>query len=187
MYEYEEDPDDDYDCSANFYSQRSHECKLELPYTAEEYELQLIEAAESGRIHELRALLKTVAGMLQFDFIESHLSRLIGAFRAGYVSCVEMLLANKSKYYVEGGHEATGRFLLLRSAQKGREDCVKSVLDHGVDVNAWWFGETALHGASSNGHVDCVRMLLQAGADPNLKHLCEGLWSFICSQGVKVC
>jgi hypothetical protein len=60
---------------------------------------------------------------------------------------------------------------LVEAARAGQTDVVKSLLKHGVDVNARdLLGETALLAAAEEGHLKVVRFLLDRGADVNARH-----------------
>src|SRR5262249_31048082 len=57
--------------------------------------------------------------------------------------------------------------LFLRAAADGDTARVRTLLDHGVNVNTRdEHGMTALQSAAMNGHTNVVRLLLQHGADP---------------------
>lgn len=51
----------------------------------------------------------------------------------------------------------------------GNEECVKTLIKKGAEVNVWDSKgkATPLHCASSKGHVTCLKILLQHGADVN--------------------
>ncbi|KAH9036087.1 ankyrin repeat-containing domain protein [Lactarius hengduanensis] len=53
------------------------------------------------------------------------------------------------------------------AAAGGHLEVVRTLMGHGVDVNAamTWGDHTPLHEASSGGHVDMVRLLIENGAD----------------------
>ncbi|CAH1262959.1 ASB2 [Branchiostoma lanceolatum] len=55
---------------------------------------------------------------------------------------------------------------LHEAAHADQQDCLKMLLDAGVEVNVRNYeGETALYLAAEKGHVDCMVLLLEAGAD----------------------
>jgi ankyrin repeat protein len=59
----------------------------------------------------------------------------------------------------------------LHAAAAGRnKDAVRTLLEHGADVNARQEGGwTALHAASQNGDVEMVRLLIAGGADVQIR------------------
>ena len=84
----------------------------------------------------------------------------------GHKACTEKLLC-------AGARIVTGReygfSALNNAAQTGQAEILKSLLDHGVSVNAESSptGGTALLIAVAKGQLACLRILLQAGADVN--------------------
>jgi ankyrin repeat protein len=66
------------------------------------------------------------------------------------------------------------------AARYGRVDCVRLLIEHGVDINMQNVedGTTALMEACSarpatSGHMECVHVLLENGADPNVQDYYE--------------
>ncbi|MEO1774249.1 MAG: ankyrin repeat domain-containing protein [Pseudomonadota bacterium] len=55
-------------------------------------------------------------------------------------------------------------------AQQGDAEMVEACLQHGVDVDALYDGETALHAAVWSGGPDVVRVLLKHGADHTIRN-----------------
>jgi ankyrin repeat protein len=57
--------------------------------------------------------------------------------------------------------------LLLRAAETGDLEGVKTALDKGADISATdeWMKQSALHKAASQGHVEIVEYLIEKGAD----------------------
>lgn len=68
---------------------------------------------------------------------------------------------------------STGESPLMAAAQAGNADSVRSLLEHGADVNAKekLRGQTALMWAVSQQHPDVVRVLLEHGADVGARTL----------------
>ena len=63
---------------------------------------------------------------------------------------------------------------LLKAAEEGKTEVVKTLITKGADVNARPIegkvnGWTALMAAAENGHTETVRALLEAGADLNAR------------------
>ena len=59
---------------------------------------------------------------------------------------------------------------LWTAARKGDAAAVKTLLEHGADVNAKFrYGATALSYAADKGHVEVVKLLIERGADLNVK------------------
>ena len=59
---------------------------------------------------------------------------------------------------------------LLKAAEEGTVDEVRSLLDRHANVNAVGFNNnTPLHHASMNGHHQCVELLLDRHADINAR------------------
>jgi len=56
---------------------------------------------------------------------------------------------------------------LQRAAYDGNTNEVRRLLDKGADVNAQYYGITALMDAAAKGHAETVRLLLDKGADVN--------------------
>jgi len=65
------------------------------------------------------------------------------------------------------GVDRAGQTTLHRAAWNDRRDCVRLLLEYGVDVGIrdWGDNATALHGAAQRADVQVVRMLVEAGAD----------------------
>lgn len=64
---------------------------------------------------------------------------------------------------------------MQQAVRKGRTECLKVFLKHGMDVDAKpdpIVRETALHIAAGGGNGEIVQLLLASGADP---HLCNGV------------
>ncbi|XP_013411085.1 ankyrin repeat domain-containing protein 17 [Lingula anatina] len=55
--------------------------------------------------------------------------------------------------------------VVVCAARGGWSDCVKLLLQHGMDIDATVSGDTALTLAARGGHLDTVRVLLDAGCD----------------------
>ena len=57
--------------------------------------------------------------------------------------------------------------LLLKAAEAGDLEGVKTALDQGAEISATdeWMKQTALHKAASQGHVEIVEYLIEKGAD----------------------
>ena len=54
------------------------------------------------------------------------------------------------------------------------EGVLKTIIEHGSDVNATSKQKTALQCACEKGNVDTINVLLNAGADPNISDADEG-------------
>jgi len=64
-----------------------------------------------------------------------------------------------------------GNTALMLAAGNGREDCARTLLARGLDVNRKnRHGDTALFLAAMKGHVDLVKLLLQHKVNPNLRN-----------------
>ena len=53
----------------------------------------------------------------------------------------------------------------MHAAKNGHIEVVRLLLDNGADINANFFGSTALKYSAMNGHVEVVKFLLDKGAD----------------------
>lgn len=108
----------------------------------------------------------------------STMQYLLAAIRAQNVPVIIDLI---TKYpALINAHDATeapslgsyGQTPLIAAAIAGYVDIVRSLLEHGADVNHTTFGccnTDALYGAISDGtkNIEVIRLLLNAGANPN--------------------
>ena len=66
-----------------------------------------------------------------------------------------------------------GSTALMRAANVGNPDTVRTLLELGVDVDAFdpEYERTALHLAVDYANVQCIKLLLDAGANPQLRDM----------------
>jgi ankyrin repeat protein len=77
------------------------------------------------------------------------------AKKSGRKELLDTLLANKD----------SADILLLKAAEEGNQEFVRSALDHGADINVKdSFGLTPLHHAAANGNEEMVGVLLEHSA-----------------------
>lgn len=106
---------------------------------------------------------------------------LIAAGRAGRLDVVEYLLQQKASFDVANRQ---GELLLFIAAAQGDRKLVKTLLDHGADVNSIererrgnqmaqarsaMGRDSVLIRAAQQGHLDVVQLLLDSGADVNYR------------------
>jgi ankyrin repeat protein len=96
-------------------------------------------------------------------------SDFFAACSAGDVDTVRRLLANQPSLLraTKPGARHAGWTALHSSAQAGRAEVVRVLLQHGADANAREAGDNTspLHWAAAAGNVESVRALLDAGSD----------------------
>ena len=63
----------------------------------------------------------------------------------------------------------SGRTALMFAARTGLNQCVKSLIEKGTDVNTTdYTGSTAVRFAANEGHCECVNVLINSAADVNV-------------------
>ena len=83
---------------------------------------------------------------------------------AGDVSSVELFIAAGMDLNAQ---DNDGYTALMLAAEGGYVEMVRLLVEHGVDVNAQYYGYTALMLAAEGGHVEVARFLVEHGADVN--------------------
>jgi uncharacterized protein len=163
------------------------------------YDLRLIEAAKSGDLAKVRALLAQHVSINAVD--ADGTNALQQAVRNDNVEIVDLLIANgadvkaATRYNVtplalacmngnaamierllNAGADANstseeGQTALMSAALTGKADAVKMLLAHGAKVNVQEpvKGQTALMWAASEGNTDTVAVLLEFGGDVKAK------------------
>ncbi|KAG7404275.1 Ankyrin repeat and KH domain-containing protein mask [Fusarium oxysporum f. sp. rapae] len=146
-----------------------------LWYTAENLESEKDINAFSQANRMLHDKLNTY--LYQRNIKQSGSSGLLWIARHGRLEEAKILLGEAAKIQIPS---SAFPIALLLAADKGSEDMVKLLLEHGVDVNASveelyalqeahvkeLYG-TALLGASAGGHEQIARLLLDNSADVN--------------------
>ena len=124
----------------------------------------LIEAAEAGRLEEVRRLVRS--GVRVDARVDGTGTALIVAARAGNLQMVDALLrlgAPVDQYSLRDGNP------LIVAAMKGHHDVVDRLIEAGANVNAVvTYDETPLINAAREGHLSIVTCLVDKGADVNL-------------------
>jgi len=135
----------------------------DAPSQPEKAEL-LIEAAEAGRLEEVRRLVRS--GVRVDSRVDGTGTALIVAARAGNLPMVDALLrlgAPVDQYSLRDGNP------LIVAAMKGHHDVVDRLIEAGANVNAVvTYDETPLINAAREGHLSIVTCLVDKGADVNL-------------------
>ncbi len=132
----------------------------------------LREAAENGKIKQLRLLIKAGADVNTRGKTGDASCPLYCAARNGHKSCVSELINSGADVNMA---DNTGITPLYSAAENGHGDCLKLLINAKADVNqADDYGRTPLYKAVWNGHIDCVKLLIAAKADVN-KASKEGL------------
>ena len=124
-----------------------------------------------------------VPAELRYELRLPHFLRLFADGRVDLVKCIMV-----RSFHVRLDPEEIASLLLPAAACSGNLQCLRRIVEVGVNVNRLFFGRTALYWAVRRSHVDCVRVLLKAGADPNLfegKVEYTPLTSAVCPRCVK--
>lgn len=126
-------------------------------------EQQLIQAAGSGDLEQMKALLAT---SIDVNALDSNGDTALGdAAYYGRVQAVELLLEHGA---IVDRRFRNGWTALMQASSKGHTAIAEVLLGRGADVNAKnEIGVTPLFCASGNGHLGAVTVLLAAGADVN--------------------
>ena len=145
-------------------------------------ETPLIKAARNGNLQIIELLLEKGANVNAFDLLGRNAlyhaifrgktmrlllneesdanAALRGATDREYKKCVKPLLK-------AGAHVNSSPQILIVSASRGDDGCLKLLFEAGADVNLCSDSDTALHYAAKEGHASCTDLLLRAGADVN--------------------
>ena len=115
----------------------------------------LIQAAESGDTHTVKALLDQGADV--DAKLASGETALMRAASNGHLQIVEILLEHGADVNAKRGDGMTA---LIRAAFFGHSDVVRALVEHRADVHAQdRLGSTAIRWASSKGYPDIVQIL----------------------------
>ncbi|KAL8281671.1 hypothetical protein RB600_005212 [Gaeumannomyces tritici] len=89
----------------------------------------------------------------------------------GYTSAAMTILDSPPPGFdVNEGSSISRTTPLFKAANRGDEDLVRALLEHGADMEIRdCGGATPLWAASNKGHPGCVRILLEAGADTDAR------------------
>ncbi len=118
-------------------------------------------AAERGQIECCEWLIKAGANPSPVSF--RHGSILMVAVDADDLDLLNLLLDWGAKLSSDTAPE-----VLHAAAGKNCVDIVKRLISVGMDINATYFGETALNQACKYQHTKVARALLEAGANPDI-------------------
>jgi len=132
-------------------------------------ELSIFEAAATGQIERVRALIKKDA-LLTNAFSPDGFTPLGLAVFFGHREIVEALLAAGAE--VNTPSRESMKVTPLHSAAAARQvEIARVLIAHGANVNAMQAdsGFTPLHEAALNGNLEFARLLLEHGADVNAK------------------
>ena len=132
-------------------------------------ELSIFEAAATGQIERVRALIKKDA-LLTNAFSPDGFTPLGLAVFFGHRETVETLLAAGAA--VNTPSRESMKVTPLHSAAAARQvEIARVLIAHGANVNATQAdsGFTPLHEAALNGNLEFARLLLEHGADVNAK------------------
>ena len=140
-----------------------------LPAVADAADVLLIEAAKSGDVETVRAMLPQVD---VDEAQEDGTTALHWAVHLDNATLVDLLI--KSGATVRAANRY-GMTPLALAAINGNAVVIERLLKAGVDVNATIAkGETALMTAARSDRVDAVKMLLAHGADVNARETFRG-------------
>jgi hypothetical protein len=154
--------------------------------------LQLDEAAKTGDVERIRALLGradtagidhacgTAISHGQEEAAIAMLPRASDLAAANYLTSaagfdraevVRHLVARCRRSQAKHHFEPNLHRAMIQAAQDGKERALGVLLDSGADINHVQTagGRTALMSAAWNGHADTVRLLLARGADRNMR------------------
>ena len=169
---------------------------FKTPFLSITSRMSLIDAAQDGKIDEVRRLLNQKVNVDATDHNGD--TALSEAAREGHLEIVRLLLDAgadiNNKGYMQNtplmnasfyGHLDIVEHLLANeaaidvggkdtaltiAARRGHIDIVNALLNAGANVNhRHIFGHTALMAAAGEGHLEIVRLLLSAGADKDIK------------------
>lgn len=132
-------------------------------------ELSIFEAAATGQIERVRALIKNDASLAN-AFSPDGFTPLGLAVFFGHRETVETLLAAGAE--VNTPSRESMKVTPLHSAAAARQvEIARLLIAHGANVNATQAesGFTPLHEAALNGNLEFARLLLDHGADVNAK------------------
>ena len=129
----------------------------------------LMTAAIGGRCDAIKLLLENGADPSVLD--ADGLTPLMNAAENGTVACMEALVANADKEYVNA-FSKTGFSALIVASANGKTDAVKFLIGAGADANAVHDESkvTPLMYAAASGHLDIMKVLLENGADLHAMH-----------------
>jgi ankyrin repeat protein len=132
-------------------------------------ELSIFEAAATGQMERVRALIKKDASLAN-AFSPDGFTPLGLAVFFGHRETVETLLGAGAE--VNTASRESMKVTPLHSAAAARQvEIARVLIAHGANVNAMQAdsGFTPLHEAALNGNLDFARLLLEHGADVNAK------------------
>jgi ankyrin repeat protein len=129
--------------------------------------LNLFEAAASGRVERVRALLDEDASQVNAYAPDGFQPLGLASF-FGHLPVVELLLERGAA--VNSPSNNAQHVMPLHSAVAGRHyEIARLLLEHGADANAAQSdGFRPLHGAAENGQRETIELLLKYGADKTL-------------------
>jgi bla regulator protein blaR1 len=125
----------------------------------------LVEAADAGRLQEVRELLDEGANVNAM--VDGDGSPLIAAAREGHLELVTLLLDRGADVNLAVTGDGAP---LIMAAREGHLAIVLLLLDRGADVDQIVPGdENALMQASGEGHLEVVKLLVARGASVNAR------------------
>ena len=131
-------------------------------------ELDIFEAAATGRAGRVRALLKSKPDLANAFAPDGFTPLGLAAF-FGHVEAVKVLLDGGAQVNVSS-RNALKAVPLRSAAVAGHLDIARLLVARGADVNARGEGgETPLHEVAGVGRVEFARLLLDHGADVNAR------------------
>ncbi|XP_063718896.1 inversin-like isoform X3 [Symsagittifera roscoffensis] len=144
-------------------------CKM----TADNMKLTpLARAAELGHVAIAQLLIKHGAKLKHQDREGRY--PLHWACYGGSLRMCELLVVGQQQSVDVNCSDHLGRTPLQYAAQKGFNNCISLLVQHGADPNLQDAqGRTALHWSCSLGHLDAVRLLVKCDAFPNYMEFSE--------------
>ena len=158
--------------------QEARQRLLEQNITPDDYDEELIKAAEKGKTELVHLLITAGANVNMAD--EKRWTPLYVAAMWGYCKCAKLLIAAGADVNMATKYGSTP---LHSAADYNHSECVRLLIAAGADVNkAAKLGHTPLYLAAMRGHSECVKLLIEVGANVN-KANNEGSTPLHCAAG----
>ena len=130
------------------------------PYSSQNVDANLIEAASNGDIKKMEEFLAQGANVNAIS--DYNLTAIISASLGGSLEAVDFLIRKGADVNKEGMMKMTA---LMFASQEGHVDVVKTLLAHGADIHHKnELGQSVLQVAVASKHDDIVEILKKAGA-----------------------